>query len=167
MEKNLNLDFVLNIGIYLFDKFKLFNITIDNYKISNLIRKGKIDINKIKQSKPINKDILKSIKDNEYKIEYFKLEGYFSTFNTVLSSWIYATINSVIPILIASKIDGQYINDIKFLNTNENKINIKLNCIISIKMVNIINILHYMKKKGGKQNYGKSSDRRSYAYSNE
>ena len=56
--------------------------------------------------------------------------------------------------------------DIEFLNINENKININLNCIISIKMVNIINMLHYLKKKGGKYN-GKSSDRRSYAYSNE
>ena len=52
------------------------------------------------------------------------------------------------------------------LNINQNKININLNCIISVKMVNIINILHYLKEKGGNNN-GKSSNRRAYAYSNE
>ena len=75
-------------------------------------------------------------------------------------------IDSVIPILIAPKTKGKYISNIEFININENKININLSCIISVKMVNIINILHCFKKKGGKNN-GKSSDRRSYAYSNE
>ena len=163
---NLKVDFVLNIGIYLLNKIKLVNFTIDNYKASNLLKSGKLDINKFKQNKAINRDVLKSLKKEDFKIEYFKLEGYFSLFNTVLSSAIYGIINAVIPILIAKKLEGSYINNIEFLNVNENKININLSCIISIKMVNIINILHYLKKKGGKDN-GESSDRRTYAYSNE
>ena len=57
-------------------------------------------------------------------------------------------------------------DNIEVLNTNENKININLSCIISVKMVNIINILHYLKKKGGTNN-GKSSNRKSYAHCNE
>ena len=165
-ESNLKVDFVLNIGIYLLNKIKLVNFTIDNYKASNLLKSGKLDINRFKQSNSINKDIIKSLKKEDFIIEYFKLEGYFGLFNTVLSSVIYGIINAVIPILIANKLEGRYINNIKFLNVNENKININLSCIISIKMVNIINILHYLKKKGGNNN-GKSSYRRSYAYSNE
>ena len=165
-ESNLKVDFVLNIGIYLLNKIKLVNFTIDNYKASNLLKSGKLDINRFKQSNSINKDIIKSLKKEDFIIEYFKLEGYFGLFNTVLSSVIYGIINAVIPILIANKLEGRYINNIKFLNVNENKININLSCIISIKMVNIINILHYLNKKGGKDN-GKSSDRRAYAYSNE
>ena len=165
-ESNLKVDFVLNIGIYLLNKIKLVNFTIDNYKASNLLKSGKLDINRFKQSNSINKDIIKSLKKEDFIIEYFKLEGYFGLFNTVLSSVIYGIINAVIPILIANKLEGRYINNIKFLNVNENKININLSCIISIKMVNIINILHCLNKKGGKDN-GKSSDRRAYAYSNE
>ena len=138
----------------------------DNYKISNLLKSGKLDINKFKKNNSINKDIIKSIKRDDITIEYFKIDGYFGTSEAVLSSWIYGIINAIIPILIARKLNGNYINNIEFLNTTENKININLNCIISIKMVNIINILHYLKKKGGKDN-GKSSDRRTYAYSNE
>jgi len=165
-EQKLKVDFILNIGIYFLNKVKIIKFTIDNYKASNLLKSGKLDINKFKQNNPINKDIIKGVKRDDFVIEYLKLEGYFGTFNTVLSACIYGIIYSIIPILIGKKLEGTYINNIEFLNINENKININLNGIISIKMVNIINILHYLKKKGGKYN-GKSSDRRSYAYSNE
>lgn len=165
-EEKLKVDFILNIGIYFLNKVKIIKFTIDNYKASNLLKSGKLDINKFKQNNPINKDIIKRVKRDDFIIEYLKLEGYFGLFNTVLSSAIFGIINALIPILIARKLEGTYTNNIQFLNINENKININLNCIISIKMVNIINILHYLKKKGGKDN-GKSSDRRTYAYSNE
>ena len=166
-QEKLKVDFILNIGIYFLNKVKIIKFTIDNYKASNLLKSGKLDINKLKQNNAINKDVIGSIKRDDFIIEYLKIEGYFGTFNSVLSSWIYVIINAIIPILIGRKLEGCYINNIEFLNVNENKININLNCIISIKMVNIINILHYLKKKGGKENNGKSSDRRSYAYSNE
>ena len=165
-QEKLKIDFVLNIGIYFLNKIKIINFTIDNYKASNLLKSGKIDITKFKQNNSINKDIIKSFEFRDFTIEYLKLEGCFGLFNTVLSAFTYGIINAIIPILIAKKLEGTYINNIEFLNINENKININVNCIISIKMVNIINILHYLKKKGGNSN-GKSSDRRSYAYSNE
>lgn len=165
-QEKLKVDFILNIGIYFLNKVKIIKFTIDNYKASNLLKSGKLDINKLKQNNAINKDVIGSIKRDDFIIEYLKIEGYFGTFNSVLSSWIYVIINAIIPILIGRKLEGCYINNIEFLNVNENKININLNCIISIKMVNIINILHYLKKKGGKDN-GKSSYRRTYAYSNE
>lgn len=165
-QEKLKIDFVLNIGIYFLNKIKIINFTIDNYKASNLLKSGKIDITKFKQNNSINKDIIKSLEFRDFTIEYLKLEGCFGLFNTVLSAFTYGIINAIIPILIAKKLEGTYINNIEFLNINENKININVNCIISIKMVNIINILHYLKKKGGNNN-GESSYRRSYAYSNE
>lgn len=167
IEDKVKVDFILNIGIYFLNKIQIIKFTIDNYKISNLLESGRLDINKFRENKAVNIDVLKSLKYHDFKIEYFKIEGFFSTFDTVLSCWIYAFINSIIPILIARRIDGKYINKLQFLNINDNKININLNCIISVKMVNIINILHYLKKKGGNENNGKSSYRRTYAYSNE
>ena len=167
IEDKLKVDFVLNIGIYFLNKIQLLKFTIDNYKIQNLLQNGKIDFNKFKQNKAINTDVLKSLKYNDFQIEYFKVEGYFSTFNSVLSVWIYTFIQAIIPILIAKRVEGKYINELHCFNVNENKININLNCIISVKMVNIINILHYLKKKGGNENNGKSSYRKSYVYSNE
>ena len=166
-EENLKVDFILNIGIYFLNKIKIIKFTIDNYKISNLLQTGKINIKKITQSKAANKDILEAIKKSQYEIEYLKVEGEFATINTVLSAWIYGILNAIVPIVIAPKLRGEYSNNIKFLNINKNRINLNLNSIISLKTVNIINILHYLKKKGGNENNGKSSDRRSYAYSNE
>jgi len=166
IENKVKVDFVLNIGIYFLNKIQIIKFTIDNYKISNLLQSGKLDINKFKQNQAINIDVFKSIKYHDFTIEYFKIEGYFSTFDSVLSSWIYAFIISIIPILISRRVNGKYINELQFLNINDNKININLKSIFSVKMVNIINILHYLKKKGGNNN-GKSSNRRAYAYSNE
>lgn len=166
-KESFKINFIANIGIYFLNKFKLIKLTIDDDKIKDSIKTGKIDISKIKNNNQLNKDSLKIIKNLKINIEYFKLEGEFSTFNTVLSAWIYGFINAIIPILIATKINGKYINNIRILNINENKINIKFNCIIIVKIVNIINILLYLKKKGGVENNGKSSNRRAYAYSNE
>ena len=165
--KELKIDFVVNIALYFLNKLKFINITIDDEKIRDWFKKGKIDIQKLKDNKKINKEVLKVLKYVDFKVEFFKLEGHFATFNTVLSSSIYAILQAVIPIIIASKVSGSYTNTVQFLNINQNIININLNCIISVKMVNIINVLHYLKKKGGKDNNGKSSDRRSYAYCNE
>lgn len=166
-QKELNIDFVLDIALYFLNKIKIINITIDDEKIKDWFKKGKIDIQKLKDNKEVNKEALKILKYVDFKIEYFKLEGNFATINTVLSSSVYAILQAIIPIIIAPRINGQYINNVQFININQNIININLNCIISVKMVNIINILHYLKKKGGKENNGKSSDRRSYAYCNE
>lgn len=164
--KKFSIDFRLDIKIYFLNKLKICKFTIDNERISNLIKSGKIDIKNLKVNGYANEKVLEILKHNSVKIECFKLEGYFSTFNNVLSSAIYAFINATIPIIIASRMRGKYYNNVKVVYKNVNLVNINLNCIISIKIVNIINILQ-QKKKGGKINNGKSSNRRSYAYCNE
>ena len=166
-KRKIELKFILNISISFLNKINLLKFTIDNIKINNLLSSGKIDLQKFKLREEINEDILKELKSSNFKIEYLELYGYFATFDTVLTSSIFAILHAIVPILISRKINGRYINNIEFLNINENVINLGLNCIISIKMVNIINILRYLTKKGGNKNNGKSSYRRSYAYSNE
>lgn len=162
----LKVDFVLNIETYFLNKIKIMKYTIDNHKVSNLLKLSKLALNKFKVNNVINRDIKTILKNVDFTIEYFKLEGEFSTFDIVLSAWIYGITNAVIPMIIARKLEGRYINNIDFLKINKNKLNINLSCIINVKMVNIINILQYLKKKG-RENNGKSSYRRSYAYSNE
>ena len=143
VNKKLEVKLILNIGVFLFNKIKILSFNIDNYKITNLLKSGKIDFKNLNINKAANKDILIAIKENKYEIEYFKIEGIFATFNPVLSSSIYTALNAIIPIIIAPKISGKYINNIKFMNISENLINLNINCIISLKIVNIINILHY------------------------
>ena len=100
----------------------------------------------------------------------------FGTINQVLSGNIFWIVESSIPILLGSKINGKYINNLKFLKLNQNTINVNLNCIINTKIVNIINILYFnnsflkdvvKSKKGGVKENGRTSNRRVNAYSNE
>lgn len=166
-KQKIKVDFVIDIAIYLFNKFKIIHLKINNEKINNLLNSGKINFKKFKNNKSFDKELVQFLKDSSFKIEYFKIEGYFATFNTVLSSSIYAILNAVLPIIIAPKTQGKYINQINFLNINENIININVNCIISEKLVNIINELYKLKKGGKKENGRNSSNRRPYAYSHE
>jgi len=109
-EKKLKLDFVLDISICFLNKFKLIKFTIDNVKIDNLFSSGKFNIKNFKIDKEINKYILNRLKHSDFKLEYLKLEGYFATFDTVLTSIIFALIQAIIPIIISKKISGKYIN---------------------------------------------------------
>lgn len=158
---------ILNLSIILFNRLKIIKLSIDNKKIIKILKSGKINFTNVNISKESKKIIKNFLRSDAVIIENLNISGYFSTFNNVLSGIIFSISNALIPILISKKINGKYNNDVSFLNQNQNIINISINCIISIKTVNIINTLYLLKKKGGSDKYGKSSDRRSYAYSNE
>ena len=163
----LKLKVILNLSILLFNRIKILKISIDNKKIIKILKSGKVNFSNVNISKESKKIIKKFLKSDAVIIETLSIDGYFSTFNNVLSGIIFSISNALIPILISKKLEGRYNNNISFLNQNQNIINISINCIISIKIVNIINTLYLLKKKGGSDKYGKSSNRRSYAYSNE
>ena len=158
---------ILNLSIILFNRLKIIKLSIDNKKIIKILKSGKINFTNVNISKESKKIIKNFLRSDAVIIENLNITGYFSTFNNVLSGIIFSISNALIPILISKKINGKYNNDVSFLNQNQNIINISINCIISIKTVNIINTLYLLKKKGGSDKYGKSSNRRSYAYSNE
>ena len=164
----LKLKVILNLSILLFNKVKILIISIDNKKIIKILKSGKVNFSNVNISKESKKIIKKFLKSDAVMIETLNINGYFSTFNNVLSGIIFSISNALIPILISKKLESsRYNNNVSFLNQNQNIINISINCIISIKIVNIINTLYLLKKKGGSDKYGKSSNRRSYAYSNE
>ena len=164
----LKLKVILNLSILLFNRVKILKITIDNKKIIKILKSGKVNFSNVNISKESKKIIKKFLKSDAVMIETLNINGYFSTFNNVLSGIIFSISNALIPILISKKLESsRYNNNVSFLNQNQNIINISINCIISIKIVNIINTLYLLKKKGGSDKYGKSSNRRSYAYSNE
>lgn len=163
----LKLKVILNLSILLFNRVKILKISIDNKKIIKILKSGKVNFSNVNISKESKKIIKKFLKSDAVMLEILNINGYFSTFNNVLSGIIFSISNALIPILISKKLEGKYNNNVSFLNQNQNIINISINCIISIKIVNIINTLYLLKKKGGSDKYGKSSNRRSYAYSNE
>lgn len=168
IKRKLKLKVMLNLSILLFNRIKILTISIDNKRVIKILKSGKVNFNNVNISKESKKIIKKFLKSNAVVIETLNVNGYFSTFNNVLTGIIFSILSALVPILISTKLKGsKYNNNVYFLNQNQNIINISINCIINIKIVNIINTLYLLKKKGGSEEYGKSSNRRSYAYSNE
>lgn len=167
VKEKLKIKFKLSLSVYLLDKIKIFEIKLDNIRFSKLLKSGKINMQKMKLDKEANKLIIYVIKHSNITIEKIELNGFFSTEFPILTSTIYAITEAILPIVIAPKIKGKYINKIEFLNISKNVINLNAVCIINAKIVNIINTLYLLKKKGGSENNGKSSNRRPYAYCNE
>lgn len=169
-KKKLNITFVSKLGLYIFNKVKLFQITINDEKIKDLYKSGKIDVNKIKDNKEFNKLMLKLLKNIDFKIEELKLKGYVGTENAAVTPFISSFINAVIPIIISNKINvykkENYNYKMDTVYINQNIVNLDFNCIISIKIVHIINILINL-KKGRVNKNERTSNRRTYAYSHE
>lgn len=166
-QKTIHVKLKIIFSLLFLNRLPYFQITITHQKIRKWMQEKKIDIQALrkKNTKPL-KYIL-YFKDLDFQIKDFKLTGYFETFEPILTSYLYTFLQALIPILFARNIVGKYSNQLQMIHANENKVNIELRCIISLRLVNIINTIYEIKKKGGTKKNGKSSDRKSYAYSYE
>ncbi len=165
------IEFISKLGIYLFNKIKLFQLTIDDDKIKNIYRSGKIDITKLKDNKELNKETIRIFKKIKFTIEYLKLNGYVGTTNAAFTALVITFMNTIIPMILSKRINKyekeKYEYKIDTVYINQNIVNLEFNCIISIKIVHIINILYIYLKKGRVNKYERTSNRRAYAYSHE
>ena len=163
-------------------------------KIFNKLTWAKIKLNKdkieeIKNSKTFKRIALKGIKDfNENKdieikklkvlkklnINTDKLKLYvkLNTINIGITSFLITIISTVISVILAktaqkSKMEN-YMYKIEPAFYMQNLFKICIDCIISLKMVHIINIIYILRKKRSVEKYDKrTSNRRTYAYSDE
>ena len=158
--------FISKISIYIFNKFKKFEITIDDKKIKNIFKNQKISFKNMQFN-----DTLNIIKKSKTNIETFNIEGYLGVEDAAYTAYIISFINTIIPIFLSDKIYKYNYKKYKYNITpvyiNQNIVNLGINCIISIKIVHIINILFKLLKKGRVKKYERSSNRRPYAYSHE
>lgn len=138
-------------------KVKWFSYSIKKSKIFN-----KVNISQLTQIQPkINsgKILLNLIK--KCKINQLKLDIAIDINNVEILAYIVAIISTIIPNII--RIKTVFYNSNKFsykiipLFNNTNSFYIKLNCIFSIKLVHIINMLKDMKRR---DKYERSSNRR-------
>lgn len=163
--------FVSKLGLYLLNRIRLFELTIDDDKIKEQYRSGKMDLTKLKYNKQFNKDAIKLLKKIDFTIEELKIKGYIGTENASFTAFVTTFINTIIPILITNKINEykkeNYHYQIDTVYINQNIVNLEFNCIISIKIVHIINILYIYLKKGRVKKNERTSNRRAYAYSHE
>lgn len=166
-ENIINKNYEITFALAIFNKWKIIKLKIKKDKLKQ-IRKSKIiqglDIKYLKNKKAPNgiKDIIKELEIEIEKLELYVEIGIEDAALTAISVGIVSTI---IGILLKDKITTKDRFEIKPIYMQKNLINLKLNCIFTIDLMHYIykNIL----KERRKRNERKSSNRRTYAYSNE
>ncbi len=156
-------DFEIYLEIITFNKIRIFKIN------AKKLQSKKINLNsvlekarKYEQStnkEEIIKNAIKSLKDLELKIIKANIQIELGTEDAAVTAILVGMISGLLGIMLKKQ---------KFevlpIYQEKNIVNIKLNCIFRV------NIIHYIYKtilKGRDKNERKSSDRRTYAYSNE
>lgn len=140
--------------IYFLGKVKIFSKKIDNQKTgkffnNNFIKERITRMNlfskddttsKYKIDKKITKELRKNL-----KIELLKLQIQIDTESILLTSYLVGIISTLIPNLIKNNIKNYNDKDYQWsvipIYKSKNFISLKLNSIISIKVVHIINML--------------------------
>lgn len=129
----------------LFNRFKIIKIGIDKEKIK------KINFNKIKDKikekniKPNKKMITNGIKTLNVNTESLNIKAKIGLNNAVCMAYLVAIINITLSIILAKiskdskKENYNYV--IKPLQTNKTYLKLSINCIIRIKIANIINMI--------------------------
>ena len=174
-EKLLNYLFIVRLK--LFNKITWLKFNISKSKISKA-KEGKLykkTINKIEKFKEIEKfkiEDIKVLKKLNIKIDKLKLNIKIDT-KDIATTVLLTTIISTIIAIVLSKTTTRYEKEkyeykVEPIFCMRNLLKICIDCIISLKMVHIINIIYILKKKRSVNKYDKrTSHRRAYAYSNE
>lgn len=153
-------EFEIVIGIYVFDKIKLYSKTIKKQDIEKM--KNSKSLTKLKNG-IMTKDILKNKKSNikmdldilkgiNPNLQQINLELKLGTEDVVLTSFLICIISILISMVLSKAIQIYDEENYKYKiipnYNNQNSIKIILSSIIEIKLVNIINILFKLLVRG-------------------
>ena len=154
-ERNINKKYKITIKLYIFEKINYFKLDITKYKMEKRVIRKNIEKLKRKIEKDKNNFDMKQIsklKKMNIKIQKINLKMVLGTEDAAQNAIIVGTISSIIAIIMGvlseKKIlamgDGKE-NQINWkiipLYQNRNLLNIDLNCIISFKLIHIINAI--------------------------
>lgn len=171
------IDLKVVISLAFLNKINILKITVnkeklDRFEHNKYVRKiaDKIQENLIKDYKYMHNFEQKSIKEILKISKYFRLNNIeidmkLGTEDAVFTSFAVTTISIIITFFIARKIENTKYNVIP-IYINENYLNLSIKCIISIKVVHIINIIKELKRKDRDKKNGRPLNRRTYASSN-
>ena len=153
--RNINKKYKITIKLYIFEKINYFKLDITKYKMEKRVIRKNIEKLKRKIEKDKNnfdmKQILKLRKMN-IKIQKINLRMVLGTKDTAQNAIIVGTISSIIAIIMGLLSEKKILaigegreNQINWkiipLYQNRNLLNIDLNCIISFKLIHIINAI--------------------------
>ena len=171
MEKDKKANYIIKISLNLFNNIKWLWISLNSKKVNKLISKiPKIDIKRLEGDLKL-KDI-KLLEKLNIKISKFKLYAILGLQSPIITAFLIAFLSSSIGIILSNLTKKwtkeNYKYDIQPIYNNQNLYKIKLNCIIELKIVHIINVIYILIKKGkSDKNERTASNRKPYAYSHE
>ena len=163
-------EYKISIKFYFLNFLRILKISITNEKI----KKRKLDelmknFDGMKATDIFEINFLDVIKKLNIKLEKIDLKIYLGTENAGITAILIGTISSILGIILRTKTDN--LEKAKFkavpLYQNKNYLEIYLEGIFKTKMIHIIYIIYVLIKKRRVDKNVRTSNRRSYAYSNE
>ena len=167
--KYIDKDYKIIIKLYLLNKVRYAKIELNKEKLKEIYEKAKTKIKKVNykkiekeiyQDRKVIKNVVKKLK---IELEYIDLDLKIGTEFILLTSVIIVTISTIFPIIANKFIKKYEKKKYKYKFTpiyNKNDINLQLDCIISTKMVHIINVMiSIIFKKGVFKNVRTSNTR--------
>ena len=170
-ERSTNTDYDISLNLYLFNKIRILKSSITEKKIKKrgINQKFKeLQSNLIKSRGNIN--IFDGIKILNVDIEKLNLKIKFGMEDAALTAMTVGTIAGVLGFLLREEMKDN--DDVKFetypIYKNQDFLLIYFNGIFRIKKIHIIHVIIYIfEQKRSVDKNGRTSNRRSYAYSNE
>ena len=170
-KKEQRASYVIKISLNIFNNIKWLLISLDSKKVKKLVSKiPEIDIKKIESDFTL--EDIKVLKKLYLNVSKFKLYAILGLENPIATAFLVAILSSSISIAIPRFIKKwnkeNYEYKIQPIYNNQNLYKIRLNCIIELKIVHIINVIYILIKKGkSDKNERTASNRKPYAYSHE
>lgn len=167
LQYKLQYEYKIHIEIYFFNKIKILGIHLNQN--SKLFKKAKLP--SISTDIKYSNFIFKVLKKLHLQVEEFYMKFYLGTENTFFTNSLVLFLSIIVSIILPHIVETKDYNKIFYqilpIQNGKNCLDFKLNSIISIKMVHIINIIYiYLQEKGGDKN-GRASNRRFNDNSNE
>lgn len=161
-------DFCIKLRLYIFNKIKFLEIKLDNKKLKKIYNKQKvekIDTKKIMKNLPkSNKEKLNLLK--KINLQKLDLNLEIGTIDIMFTTLIIPIISSFLSCLLIKAGNRNCKYRIMPIYVEDFMYKIDLNCIFSLKMIHIINIMWLILRKRDDKN-GRTSNRRFNAYSYE
>lgn len=169
-KKKLNNDNKILLKIYILNKIKISEIDLKKININRNKFKDRITkLRKNNSNLSFNLNAIDILRRESFLIEKMDLQVIVGTENAALTAIIVGIIASIIGNIIRDKckeVLNQKFNVIPNYE-NINFLKIEFNGIFSVKIANIIDIAKLLIKKGRVKEHDRTSNRRSYVYSNE